>query len=341
MEASLDRGRTGPPALLRSAPARRAPALPRRTRVAHRMATIQQEIIAFFESFEPEQRFLEDSWERPGGGGGVARVLTDGETFEKVGVNWSQVFGPVPAPLQEHLDGAAELGPLGEFFATGVSVVAHPRSPMVPIVHLNVRFFELADPEGRPVDGWFGGGCDLTPTYPHPEDAASFHRGLRTLCRAHGPNLYREFKEACDGYFVNTHRDNEPRGVGGLFFDHLRSGDRGMDWSSIFGLVQDVGTSLTSVYGPIVARRRHESYGEEEREFQLRRRGRYVEFNLVHDRGTRFGLQTAARIESVLMSLPPMARWPYDPQPEPGSFEETFFEMLRPRDWADWTPPSS
>ena len=335
MELSIDSGHgsTSARTLPRRIP---LPDTPRRTRVAHRMVGIQSELIDFFESFEPTARFSEDAWDRPEGGGGVSRVLTDGETFEKVGVNWSQVWGPVPALMKEHLDLGVPGDRLAEFFATGVSVVAHPRSPMVPIVHLNVRFLELSDDRGRSLDGWFGGGCDMTPTYPHLEDAASFHRGLRTLCDRYGPGLYATFKDECDRYFVNTHRKNEPRGVGGLFFDHLRGGDYGLDWPTIFRMVQDVGTSLKAAYGPVVARRRHQPYGEEEKEFQLQRRGRYVEFNLVHDRGTRFGLQTGARIESVLMSLPPMARWPYDPVPEPGSFQAAFFEMLKPRDWASW-----
>lgn len=336
MELTVDHGRGGAaPALPRRIP---LPPTPRRTRVAHRMVAIQDELVDFFESFEPRARFAEDAWDRPEGGGGVSRVLTGGETFEKVGVNWSQVWGPVPELMREHLD--SEVGPrrLADFFATGVSVVAHPRSPLVPIVHLNVRFFELTDGMGQVVDGWFGGGCDLTPTYPHPEDAASFHRGLRALCHRYGPELYPVFKAECDRYFVNRHRENEPRGVGGLFFDHLRGGDFGLDWSQLFDMVQEVGCCLGRVYGPVVARRRSAPYGEEERTFQLQRRGRYVEFNLVHDRGTRFGLQTGARIESVLMSLPPMAQWPYDPVPEPGSFQAAFFEMLEPRDWASWGP---
>lgn len=336
MELSLETGRS---AVARALPLRiPLPPTPRRTRVAHRMAGIQEEIIAFFESFEPEARFAEDVWDRPEGGGGVSRVLTDGETWEKVGVNWSQVWGPVPDLMLEHLDAGVPMDRLTEFFATGVSVVAHPRSPMVPIVHLNVRFFELSDRRGRPLDGWFGGGCDLTPTYPHPEDAAAFHRGLRALCGRHGPELYGAFKAECDRYFVNRHRDNEARGVGGVFFDHLRGGDFGMDWPALFSMVQDVGCCLEHVYGPVVARRRRAPYGEEERDFQLQRRGRYVEFNLVHDRGTRFGLQTGARIESVLMSLPPMACWPYDFEPAAGSFQAAFSDMLKPRDWASWAP---
>ena len=322
------------------APRHRVPlsSSPRRTRVAQRMVAIQQGLVDFFEGFETRARFTEDAWDRPEGGGGVSRVLSDGETFEKAGVNWSQVWGEVPPMMREHLDAEVEDERLVEFFATGVSVVAHPRSPRVPIVHLNVRFFELTDGMGEVVDGWFGGGCDLTPTYPEPEDAASFHRGLQRLCDRYAPELYPSFKGACDRYFVNTHREMEPRGVGGLFFDHLRGGDFGLGWPELFRMVQDVGGCLPEVYGPVVERRRRQAWSEEERVFQLQRRGRYVEFNLVHDRGTRFGLQTGARIESVLMSLPPMARWRYDVVPESGSFQEAFAAMLEPRDWASWEP---
>jgi coproporphyrinogen III oxidase len=230
------------------------------------------------------------------------------------------------------------------FYATGVSVVAHPRSPIVPIVHLNVRFFELTGRGGRPLDHWFGGGVDMTPTYPLPEDAAFFHRGLKGLCDAHGGGLYEPFKRACDQYFVNRHRSCEPRGIGGLFFDHLRGdgsssyGSTTLEWEGLLAFVRAVGLCLPGVYGPVVARRMERPYGDSERDFQLKRRARYVEFNLVHDRGTRFGLQTNGRIESVLMSLPPMAAWNYDDGSQPGApFEAAFMDMLRPRDWTAWT----
>ncbi len=318
-------------------------ARPDRKGVEAAMTRVHDDVTAFFQGFEPRQRFREDPWERPGGGGGRTRVLVDGDVFDKVGVNRSAVFGAVPPQLREHLEGeSSSPGAVRDFYATGVSVVAHPKSPMVPIVHLNIRFFELTGAGGRPVDAWFGGGVDLTPTHPHPTDAAFFHRGLKGLCDRYDQSLYPEFKRACDEYFVNRHRDCEARGIGGLFFDHQRGDEpSGMDWTKLFSFVTDVGTSLRDVYGPLVSRRKDLPFGSREKSFQLLRRARYVEFNLVHDRGTRFGLQTDGRIESVLMSLPPLAAWTYDDGsgvPEP--FEREFKEMLRPRDWASWRPTS-
>jgi coproporphyrinogen III oxidase len=221
------------------------------------------------------------------------------------------------------------------FFVTGMSIVIHPLSPMVPTVHLNVRYFEKTRSTGEPVDAWFGGGTDLTPTYPHPEDAVHFHSVLKSVCAQYHPTFYPRFKSWCDHYFVNTHRGEERRGVGGIFFDHLRAGEGGLGLDRLFEFVAAVGAVLSEAYGPIVERRRDLPYGERERRFQLLRRGRYAEFNLVHDRGTLFGLQTGARIESVLMSLPPLAAWEYSPSYEPGSFEANLLTMLEPRDWVD------
>lgn len=316
------------------------PAAPSRRRVETVMMGVQDQITDFFQAFEPNQRFREDPWERPGGGGGKTRVLAEGRVFEKVGVNRSAVFGVVPPQLREHLEAERPYaGAVRNFYATGVSVVAHPRSPMVPIVHLNVRFFELTGRGGRPLDAWFGGGIDMTPTHPHPADAAFFHRGLKELCDRYDRGLYGDFKAACDEYFVNRHRACEARGIGGLFFDHMRGDGSGpLTWPRLLSFVKDVGLGLPDVYGPVVSRRQRLPYGERERAFQLRRRARYVEFNLVHDRGTRFGLQTDGRIESVLMSLPPLAAWTYDDGSEtPAPFEAAFMDMLRPRDWASWT----
>jgi coproporphyrinogen III oxidase len=230
----------------------------------------------------------------------------------------------------------ARAGGEGEsaFFVAGLSIVAHPRSPKVPTVHLNVRYFEIAAPDGTVLDAWFGGGTDLTPTYPSPEDAVHFHRTLKAISDRHHPSFHPRFKAWCDNYFVNLHRGEERRGVGGIFFDHLRAGDSGLDGERLLEFVTDVGRALPAAYGPIVERRRNDLYGERERRFQLVRRGRYAEFNLVHDRGTLFGLQTNARIESVLMSLPPLAAWEYAPTYEPGSFEAELLAMLEPRDWA-------
>jgi coproporphyrinogen III oxidase len=296
--------------------------------------SLHDEITTFFSGLDGAGQFREDRWERPGGGGGVARVLVDGRTFEKAGVNRSVVEGQLPPGMAQRLGAAVAGDQLPRFFTAGVSLVIHPRSPMVPTVHLNVRYFELGGDDGDVLDGWLGGGTDLTPTYPFPEDAVHFHRTLRTLCDRHHPAFYPGFKRWCDEYFVNAHRGGERRGIGGIFFDNLRAGDWGLDWERLFGFATEVGRVLPDAYGPIVERRRDLPAGERERRFQLLRRGRYVEFNLVHDRGTVFGLQTNARAESVLMSLPPLASWEYAPVFAPGSFEADLMAMLEPRDWA-------
>lgn len=305
-----------------------------RTRARAWMEHTHDAVTRFFEEADGEARFAQDAWERPGGGGGVSRVLVDGAVFEKAGVNRSAVEGELTPGVAERLGGRVPPGSAARFFATGVSVVAHPRSPHVPTVHLNVRYFELASEDGEVLDAWVGGGTDLTPFYPHPGDAAHFHGVLRGLCDRHAPSFHPRFKTWCDRYFTNTHRGGEARGVGGIFFDHLRPADEGMPMDALFGFAGDVGLCLPAAYGPLVRRRRDQPYGPRERDFQLFRRGRYVEFNLVHDRGTLFGLRTDARIESVLMSLPPLAAWHYDPRWEPDSFEARLMEMLVPRDWA-------
>ena len=295
---------------------------------------LHDQITDFFTQLDGGGSFREDRWERPGGGGGVSRVLSEGTTFEKAGVNRSLVDGVLDPQLAQRI-GARSSGiePLS-FLAAGVSLVAHPRSPMVPTVHLNVRYFEVIRANGEPVDAWFGGGTDLTPTYPFPEDAADFHRALKRICQRHDAGFYPRFKIWCDHYFVNTHRADERRGVGGIFFDHLRSGEGGLRDDELYKFVSSVAEVLPAAYAPMVERRRGLPYGERERRFQLIRRGRYAEFNLVHDRGTLFGLQTGARIESVLMSLPPLAAWEYAPAYPPGSFEAQLLEMLEPRDWS-------
>jgi coproporphyrinogen III oxidase len=306
-----------------------------RQSVASWIERLHDETTEFFTELDQGGQFREDRWERPGGGGGVSRVLTEGKTFEKAGVNRSIVDGVLVPQLAQRI-GARSIGvePSG-FFVTGLSLVAHPRSPLVPIVHLNVRYFEITGSSGEPIDAWFGGGTDLTPTYPFPEDAVHFHRTLRATCDRHHPDFYQRFKTWCDHYFVNTHRGDERRGVGGIFFDHLRAGEGGLELQDLLNFSTSVGAVLPQAYGPIVERRRHLPFGERERHFQLERRGRYVEFNLVHDRGTLFGLQTGARIESVLMSLPPLAAWRYAPSYEPGSFEAELLSMLEPRSWAE------
>ena len=300
------------------------------------MEQLHERATELFTHLDRGGSFKEDQWERPDGGGGLTRVLSEGVTFEKAGVNRSLVEGILSPPLAQRL-GARTTGLApARFFVTGVSLVIHPRSPLVPTVHLNVRYFEITTESGEPVDSWFGGGTDLTPTYPFPEDAVHFHRLLKQVCERHDPAFYPRFKTWCDHYFVNTHRQEERRGIGGIFFDNLRAGESGLSLEQLLGFVSDVGGVLPEAYAPLVERRREIPYGERERRFQLARRGRYVEFNLVHDRGTLFGLATGARIESVLMSLPPVAAWDYAPTYRSGSFEAELLAMLEPRDWAEW-----
>jgi coproporphyrinogen III oxidase len=264
------------------------------------------------------KRFREDSWSREGGGGGRTRVLEEGNVFEKAGVNFSLVHGNLP----EQFASKIPLGTGTSFFATGVSLVFHPRNPFVPAVHANFRYLEKGDAE------WFGGGTDLTPCYPYAEDAAHFHRTIREACDRNDPEFYPKFKKWCDEYFTLKHR-NEMRGVGGIFFDYVQ-GDR----EKTFAFVQDAGNCFLNAYLPIVRRRMSESYGDHERQYQLYRRGRYVEFNLLYDRGTIFGLETRGRTESILMSLPPLVRWVYDFKAEAGSREEKALEFYQPKDWA-------
>ncbi len=307
----------------------------RRARAIAWIAEVHDELTALFTRLDRGAQFREDSWERAEGGGGYSRVMIDGATFEKGGINRSVVYGRLPAAAAAKLGGRGVADGESHFFATGVSLVIHPRSPMIPTVHLNVRYFELSDDDGILRDAWYGGGTDLTPMYPFPDDVKHFHRTLAAICNKYDASLHRRFKPWCDEYFRNTHRDNETRGCGGVFFDHVRPGEdeSGMDEEATMAFVNEIGRSLTEAYGPIVERRRDAEYGERERTFQLIRRGRYVEFNLVHDRGTHFGLHTAARIESVLMSLPPLAAWPYAPTWPAGSFESELMAMLAPRDW--------
>jgi coproporphyrinogen III oxidase len=304
-----------------------------REEVASRIERLHQETTELFSRLDDGGGFREDRWEREGGGGGVSRLLVEGVTFEKAGVNRSVVGGDLQPGLAQRIGARPGTEP-ATFFVTGLSVVVHPRSPMVPTVHLNVRYFEIADALGQVSDAWFGGGTDLTPTYPYPEDAVHFHQVLKAKCDRHHPGFYPRFKTWCDHYFVNTHRSDERRGVGGIFFDHLRAGEAGLSLEALLEFVIDVGGLLPDAYAPLVHRRRTVSYGERERKFQLVRRGRYVEFNLVHDRGTLFGLQTGARIDSVLMSLPPLAAWEPSPVYPADSFEAELLKMLEPRDWA-------
>ncbi len=267
------------------------------------------------------KEFGADAWQRPGGGGGIARVLEGGAIFEKAGVNWSNVEGDLPAELADHMPGTGR-----QFKASGVSLVLHPHSPMVPTTHANFRCIEKGDIV------WFGGGADLTPYYLFEDDAVHFHRTLASACAQHAPvGDYPRFKAWCDEYFFLPHR-GETRGVGGVFFDYLGAkGEHPPE--AIFDFVQAIGRAFTAAYLPIVERRQGLPFGEMERAWQLRRRGRYVEFNLIYDRGTLFGLKTNGRIESILMSLPPLVRWDYDVMPQPGSPEAELLSHLRPIDW--------
>ena len=295
-------------------------ALVNRIQAAAWAESVHDEATALFESLDNGGHFESTTWERPGGGGGVSRLLVNGRTFEKAGINRSVVHGEIR-------------GRTGSFFAAGVSLVAHPWNPHVPTVHLNVRYLERQEGPVGAMDRWYGGGTDLTPTWPHPEDAVHFHTVLRDVCAAHHPSYYARFKRWCDEYFVNVHRDGEPRGVGGIFFDELRPGEE-LDDDALGAFVDAVGRCLDSAYAPIVRRRRDLPSSDEDRRLQLFRRGRYAEFNLVHDRGTRFGLETGARMDSVLMSLPPLASWPGPADFPEQSLGAQLQEMLRPREWA-------
>ncbi len=289
---------------------------------------LQDRITSGLEAEDGGARFREDLWERPEGGGGRTRVIENGAVFEKGGVNISAVHGKLPESMQAYF----KVGDV-DFFACGLSLVLHPKSPMVPTVHANWRYFEMYDQQGKVVDQWFGGGQDLTPYYLFDEDARHFHQVCREACDAHDPGFYPEYKQKCDAYFWNHHR-GEARGVGGLFFDYLRpEANRPIeDW---YAFVTGVGDSFLRAYLPIVKRRKNSSYEAQHREWQEIRRGRYVEFNLVHDKGTLFGLRTNGRIESILMSLPPHVQWRYDHHPEAGSPEAALVEVLRqPQQWA-------
>jgi coproporphyrinogen III oxidase len=278
---------------------------------------LQDRICAGLEQIDGTGRFREDLWQRPGGGGGRARVLVNGGVFEKAGVNFSDVFGQFSEEFAAQVPGSGR-----DFTACGISLVLHPQSPMVPTVHANFRFLTKGDKQ------WFGGGSDLTPYYVYREDVIHFHRVWRDICEKHAaPVDYQRFKKWCDDYFFLAHR-GEPRGVGGIFFDYLEG-----DLEKLFAFVQDAGNAFLNAYAPIVRRRKDEPYGERQRAWQEFRRGRYVEFNLIYDRGTLFGLKTGGRTESILMSLPPVVHWHYDYQPEPGSPEAELYEFLKPRDW--------
>jgi coproporphyrinogen III oxidase len=333
----------------KNAPARSLPPSDSRERVSEFLKTLQDHICQGLESLDGEGTFQEDSWVRDEGGGGRSRVIKGGGVFEQGGVNFSEIWGKdLPPSILVQRPEAAGHG----FYATGTSMVLHPHNPYIPTVHLNYRYFEAG-----PV-WWFGGGIDLTPYYPFLEDVVHFHQTLKAACDRHHPEYYPNFKQWCDEYFYLKHR-KETRGVGGIFFDYQDGFGklyRGPDpngpaaahsnavgdlearsWEEVFAFIQDCGNAFLPAYVPIAERRRNTEWGDRERQFQLYRRGRYVEFNLVYDRGTIFGLQTNGRIESILMSLPPMVRWEYNYQPEAGSREAQLYEtFLKPQDWLNW-----
>jgi coproporphyrinogen III oxidase len=290
------------------------------------LLTLQQDICSQLEQEDGSGRFITDTWQREGdNGGGITRLLTDGAVIEQGGVNFSHVSGealPASATAQRpELAGR-------RFEAMGVSLVIHPHNPYVPTSHANIRFF-IASKDGETPIWWFGGGFDLTPYYGFRDDAVHWHRTARQACSGFGEDLYPRLKKWCDDYFYLKHR-NEPRGIGGLFFDDLNDGG----FERCFALMRSVGDHYIRAYRPIVNKRKTTEYGERERDFQLYRRGRYVEFNLVYDRGTLFGLQSGGRTESILMSLPPLVKWRYNWKPEPGSKEEELYEVyLHPHDW--------
>ena len=287
--------------------------------------SLQQLIVHALEDVDGKKKFRSDDWGRDAGGGGRSRILADGAVFEQAGVGFSHVFGNEMPPSATKM--RPELAGHG-FQAMGVSLVLHPKNPYVPTTHANFRFFCAEADDGEPI-WWFGGGFDLTPYYPFHDDVLHWHRTARDACSEFGDEVYGKYKKWCDEYFFLRHR-NETRGVGGLFFDDLNN----WKFERCFEFTRSVGDQFLPAYLPIVDARKNHPYGERQREFQLYRRGRYVEFNLIYDRGTLFGLQSGGRTESILMSLPPRVRWEYDWHPEPGSAEEKLYkDYLVPRDW--------
>jgi coproporphyrinogen III oxidase len=284
---------------------------------------IQDEICTALELTDGKAHFEEEAWEREGGGGGRTRIIQNGNIFEKGGVNFSEVYGRLPNTMKKALNVEQD-----DFFATGVSIVIHPNHPMVPIIHMNIRYFEMpsAVGSGEPVR-WFGGGIDLTPHYVIDEDARYFHSHLKSLCDNFHPDFYSRFKLWADDYFFIKHR-NETRGVGGIFYDRLAANDE-LSLEQVFEFSKAIGRSFAPVYTELAKRNRDKPFTEDEQNWQYQRRSRYAEFNLVYDAGTRFGLETNGRIESILMSLPPMAKWVYNYQPIAGSEEEKTLSLLK------------
>ena len=289
--------------------------------------SLQDTITQHIETVDGLGKFVEDQWKRIEGGGGITRVLENGSIFEKAAVNTSAVYGVLPKSMQVYLKVEE-----GDFFACGLSLIFHPKSPMIPTVHANWRYFELYDSEGIIIDQWFGGGQDLTPYYLFEEDAKHFHSVCKSVCDRHHTDFYSKFKKRCDNYFWNTHR-NEARGVGGLFFDYCRESDE-FSLEQWMMLVCELGEHFLDSYIPIVEKRKNIEYTPDQREWQEIRRGRYVEFNLVHDKGTLFGLKTNGRIESILVSMPPKVQWSYNHLPKEGSEEQKLLYVLKnPKSW--------
>lgn len=301
--------------------------MPQRETILSWFKGLQENICDQLEKADGKGKFLSDQWERSGGGGGVSRILNNGNIIEKGGVNFSAVWGKTPAPVLKSL-GLPDDSDSG-FFATGISIVIHPHNPMVPIVHMNTRYFEMSNGIW-----WFGGGIDLTPHYVDEDDARFFHGRLKGVCDKHDPAYYKEFKKWADDYFFIKHR-NETRGIGGIFFDYLKD-ENGFTKESRFDFVKDVGSEFTPVYTHLMKKNHSLPYSEKEKQWQYLRRGRYVEFNLVWDRGTKFGLDTDGRTESILMSLPPQAQWEYNHQPAPQSAEQRTLKLLRKE--INWVP---
>ena len=292
--------------------------MPTREEIAAAYQTIQNEICAGLELADGLGKFQEEIWEREGGGGGRTRILQNGAIIEKGGVNFSAVYGKLPEPIKKAFGVSEE-----DFFATGISIVIHPNHPWVPIIHMNIRYFELSDEVC-----WFGGGIDLTPHYIISEDAQFFHQGLKNVCDSYNKTFYQEFKTWADNYFYIKHRE-ETRGVGGIFYDRLSPKTANIEWDEIFEFSKALGRSFLPIYTELIARNRSKAFTQEQKEWQYQRRSRYAEFNLVYDAGTKFGLETNGRIESILMSLPPQANWVYNFVPTQGSLEAETLSLLK------------
>jgi len=300
--------------------------------IANWFQDLQNKICQGLETVDGSGVFTQDVWERSGGGGGKTQTMANGEVIEKGGVNFSEVYGKTPQKILDAL-GLSK----ADFYATGVSIVLHPRSPMVPIIHMNVRYFEMGPASSNNRETWwFGGGIDLTPHYIDLADASYFHQQLKIVCDKHHPTYYEEFKKWADDYFYLKHRE-ETRGVGGIFFDRLANNHE-FTKESRWGFVQDVGLAFLPIYGHLMSKNRNIPYGDRQKNWQLVRRGRYVEFNLIWDKGTKFGLDTGGRTESILMSLPPQAEWHYNYQPEEDTLERHTQNLLRKNiNWIDGT----